>query len=200
MGTRILPASKQPFTLGNRLRLTYGLINALGGDYYGSDRPICKGGDLREHISRFFEGWKTLAVDKDLTPREVCSVIKMREDELNLIIEAVREKKEPSQVYKEKVRSTRDNFHVGRSKRISSPQKRICRPCTDQLRPLWSRRPYSIQRWACRSPRARRIGKECAASRDSIRNQCICRPFPPRLLHIRTRSYPPTEASWNHQI
>ena len=105
-------ASKKPFTLENGLQVTYGQINALGGDYCGSDSPICQGGNLREQISRFFEGWRTLAVDRGRTLDDLRSIMKMKEDEVNLINEAVHANKDPSQVYREKVPSTRDNLQA----------------------------------------------------------------------------------------
>jgi len=47
-------------TLGNGLKVTYGQICALGGDFFGPDEPICFGKNLADQVTRFEAGFKTM--------------------------------------------------------------------------------------------------------------------------------------------
>lgn len=48
-------------TLGNGVKLTYGEINGLAGDLFGTDKPICMGNDQAEREQRFRDAYETLA-------------------------------------------------------------------------------------------------------------------------------------------
>lgn len=64
-----IPAYKVQLVLPNKLRLTYGQIVALGGDFYGiPDEPISDGKTLDDRIHRFVKAYNTLA-----TPGEAAS-------------------------------------------------------------------------------------------------------------------------------
>ncbi|KAK4442711.1 hypothetical protein QBC34DRAFT_312549 [Podospora aff. communis PSN243] len=54
-------AKSKPFKLDNGLRLTYGQICALGGDFFGYKEPICFGKTFEDQITRFTKGFETLA-------------------------------------------------------------------------------------------------------------------------------------------
>ncbi len=57
-------AARVPLTLPNGLRLTYGEIAALGGDFYGiPDAPISGGGTPAERMMRFTDAYSTLAIN-----------------------------------------------------------------------------------------------------------------------------------------
>lgn len=85
-GQKYLGKNKK-FKLSNNLELTYGQINALGGDYYGSDQPICKGSNANERRDRFMAGWTTLAVDKRAKP-EAEELIRIKKKEVELLEKA----------------------------------------------------------------------------------------------------------------
>jgi len=106
-------ARDKKFTLPNGVEVTYGQINALGGDFYGSEQPICEGSGPDQQKSRFLQGYGTLAINGGLTPTEVQGLIKLKQDEVNLINAAARQGKDPSEVYRTQVPSTRDNVIAG---------------------------------------------------------------------------------------
>lgn len=63
-------AAQKPLVLPNTLKLTYGQINALAGDFYGTWDAISDGKSLEERCSRFRKAWHSLAVDEDRQPEE----------------------------------------------------------------------------------------------------------------------------------
>ena len=107
-GTTFIAKDKK-LVLENGLQLTYGQINALGGDYFGSDQPICTGGNLEEQIERFRQGFATLAIDK-AGYADANRLIDLKEKEVTLFNQAAQSGKAPSEVYYHDVPSTRDNI------------------------------------------------------------------------------------------
>ena len=59
-GKRV-PAKTHKFTLKNGLSVTYGQINGLAGDFYGTKKPISDGADARARASRFQAAFDSLA-------------------------------------------------------------------------------------------------------------------------------------------
>ena len=119
-------------SLDNGLRVSSGQVNALGGDCYGSDSPICQGGNPGEQISRFLEGWRTLAVDRDRTPDEARSIMEMEDGEVNLHQRGRTRRQSPfSSAPREGPEQPRQ--FPGRSRRLPPRPKRICWRRTDQL-------------------------------------------------------------------
>ena len=120
--------AKKTFNLPNGETLTYGQFNAMSGDYFGSNTPICQGSDLKAQqdllvlfvILRarltstysFRAGFKTLAIDAD-GAKEISLVKKLKLKEVELVNQAAREGKNPSEVYLNDVPSTRDNIISG---------------------------------------------------------------------------------------
>jgi hypothetical protein len=51
---------KAPFVLRTNLKLTYGQINGLGGDFFGTDDPICLGKTDEDCEKRFMAAYGTL--------------------------------------------------------------------------------------------------------------------------------------------
>lgn len=102
-------AKDRIISLENGLNLTYGQINALGGDFFGSNEPICKGNGLEEQIKRFKEGYATLAVDP-AGVQDAQKLVTLKDDEVQLFNKAAAEGKNPSTVYLEEVHSSRDNL------------------------------------------------------------------------------------------
>jgi hypothetical protein len=54
-------AAQTPLTLPNKLVVTYGQINGLAGDFFGTKQPICKGKDLPARKQLFDAAFKVLA-------------------------------------------------------------------------------------------------------------------------------------------
>ena len=59
-----LTASKVPLILPNGKAPSYGQINGLAGDFYGTADPISDGASVADRQNRFFAAWNTLAVDE----------------------------------------------------------------------------------------------------------------------------------------
>jgi hypothetical protein len=64
MSTQDKSAAANPLTLPNGLRLTYGEINGLAGDFFGTRDPICKGKDANEQQKRFSTAFSLLTSDQ----------------------------------------------------------------------------------------------------------------------------------------
>jgi len=78
-------AKINPLTLPNKLQLSYGQINALAGDFYGTWQPIATGKDLQEQMTFFEAAFNTLARG----PREkVDALLKILQRETNAVQEA----------------------------------------------------------------------------------------------------------------
>ncbi|KAJ3559349.1 hypothetical protein NM688_g402 [Phlebia brevispora] len=81
-----MPAVDYVLRLKNGLLLTYGQINALAGDFYGTKDPISDGSDLQEQSRRFLDAYKTLAERRSRQPneaRDILSVLRADIDAVN---------------------------------------------------------------------------------------------------------------------
>ena len=92
-------ASSKPFTLPNGLHVTYGQINGLGGDFYGTADPISDGKDLQDSMDRFMAAFKWLAYDETRNPDEALKLLGILEQEVNTVDKAVAAGKDPSFAY-----------------------------------------------------------------------------------------------------
>ena len=93
------PASQLPFTLSSGLQVTYGQINGLAGDFYGTSRPISDGATFSDSCDRFRDAWATLALDRSRQPAEAQKILRVLQEEVNKINEALADHVEPSTVY-----------------------------------------------------------------------------------------------------
>lgn len=78
------PAFQRPLKLENGVTLTYGDINALGGDFFATMNPICMGSSFQDQCARFKQAFETL----DKSSRAVQEVPKIQaanQPELNAI-------------------------------------------------------------------------------------------------------------------
>jgi hypothetical protein len=92
-GARIL-------NLKNGSKLTYGQINALGGDFFGTFDPICLGSTLEEQCKRFQAAYDTLGHDA-IGVEEAKDIIQNRGKETSAIGQAAVSGQSTSQTYKD---------------------------------------------------------------------------------------------------
>ena len=88
-------AAHRPLDLPNGFSLTYGTINGLAGDYYGTDEPISDVKPLEEQSARFLAAWNTLATDTTRQPHGANAIVAILQKD----IDAVNDAKEPSRIY-----------------------------------------------------------------------------------------------------
>ena len=72
---RKVAASEHKFKLGNQLSLTYGQINGLSGDFYGTYDPISDGKDAKDQSDRFLRAFNTLADGGSRQPKEAMDIL-----------------------------------------------------------------------------------------------------------------------------
>ncbi|KAH8745417.1 fungal fucose-specific lectin-domain-containing protein [Hyaloscypha sp. PMI_1271] len=87
------------FQLETGLSVTYGEINGLAGDFYGTDAPISDGSDKEARRSRFLDAYRTLAAPSSLQPREAIDILKVLKEEVDAVNEAMRNHEDPSKAY-----------------------------------------------------------------------------------------------------
>lgn len=96
---RGVPASERYLQLENGLRLTYGNILALGGDFYGiPDRPISDGENQQQREFRFQAAFRTLAEDERAV-KEVPLILKVLDEEITAVNAALLAGRQPSAAY-----------------------------------------------------------------------------------------------------
>ena len=91
-GNRIL-------TLGNGNKLTYGQINALGGDFFATMNPICNGNGFEEQCRFFEHAYATLGEQK-IGKIEAEGIIGLHDREIKAVQEAINEQTSTSNAYK----------------------------------------------------------------------------------------------------
>ena len=91
-------AEDKKITLQNGLQLTYGQINGLGGDFFGTYKPICMGKDLDEQHELFIAAYNCLAKNPR-TLSELPLILETREAELKAIDFARRNNHPTSEAY-----------------------------------------------------------------------------------------------------
>ncbi|MCJ1475818.1 hypothetical protein MMC13_004482 [Lambiella insularis] len=89
-------AYQKPFTLPNGLEVTYGGINGLAGDLYGTSEPISDGKDLQDQVQRFLAAWHWLGVDTTRNPGEAEKLLEVLQLEINALNVVLNTKVEPS--------------------------------------------------------------------------------------------------------
>ncbi|KAI9800895.1 MAG: hypothetical protein M1833_003031 [Piccolia ochrophora] len=93
-------AVKYPFKLPNGLSVTYGQINGLAGDFYGTTKPISDGTSPKDQGTRFQAAYETLALNKaSRQPAEAQSILVILQKEVAAINEALKKGIDPSSVY-----------------------------------------------------------------------------------------------------
>ncbi|KAK0672543.1 hypothetical protein QBC41DRAFT_380446 [Cercophora samala] len=92
-------ARNKPFRLPNGLEVTYGQINGLAGDFYGTVRPISDGTSLEDQQDRFRRAWYWLAEDTTRNPSEAQNIISTLSKEVDMVQAALDKGQDPSTVY-----------------------------------------------------------------------------------------------------
>jgi len=92
-------ASSHRFRLPNGLNLTYGQINALAGDFYGTDRPISDGRDDQDCSTRFLAAYDTLANGGPRQPGEATDILAVLQAEVDAVNYALMHHQDPSVAY-----------------------------------------------------------------------------------------------------
>ena len=91
--------SDHKFTLPNGLTLTYGQINALSGDFYGTNNPISDGKDDQDRSTRFLDAYGTLANVSPRQPKEANAILAVLQAEVDAVNTALKNHEDPSKVY-----------------------------------------------------------------------------------------------------
>ncbi|KAI9157981.1 phosphatidylcholine-hydrolyzing phospholipase c [Paramyrothecium foliicola] len=94
-------AGRKPLNLPNGLSLTYGAINGLAGDFYGTVNPVSNGESLEQKTQFFKDAWESLGVDMRRQPAEANEILGVLQEEIDALNKAVRDGKDPSTVYKD---------------------------------------------------------------------------------------------------
>jgi len=89
----------EELTLPNKVKLSYGEINGLGGDFFGSYNPVCTGKDFDQQCQYFMDAFHTLG-ETGKALDEVDSLRRNRKEEVEAITNAVAEGKSTFEVYK----------------------------------------------------------------------------------------------------
>jgi hypothetical protein len=91
-----------PFTLRKNLSLTYGQINGLAGDFFGTVKPICLGTTDQDRQQRFRDAYHTL-VDEN---SDANSLIKKLEAEVDSLKKAKEQQDKKQGVFSENYKPT----------------------------------------------------------------------------------------------
>ncbi|KAI0846452.1 fungal fucose-specific lectin-domain-containing protein [Daldinia vernicosa] len=87
------------FTLENGLNVTYGEINGLAGDFYGTHDPISDGANETERVTRFVAAYNTLAGRYARQPQEAEAILKVLQTEVDAVNAALARHEDPSIAY-----------------------------------------------------------------------------------------------------
>lgn len=90
-------AAANPLTLPNGLRLTYGQINGLAGDFFGTRDPICQVRDANEQQQRFITAFRLITSEKGKIV--ATKLLEKLKKETDAVEQARREGKSVSDVY-----------------------------------------------------------------------------------------------------
>ncbi|KAL1748021.1 fungal fucose-specific lectin-domain-containing protein [Schizophyllum fasciatum] len=97
-GSRV-PARNHNFTLRNNLRVTYGQINGLAGDFYGTTNPISDGRTASDQAARFLAAYNTLAEPSSRLPKEAQDILAVLQTEVDAVNESLQHHADPSIAY-----------------------------------------------------------------------------------------------------
>jgi hypothetical protein len=92
-------ARDYPFEFRTDLYLTYGEINGLGGDFYGTSQPISDGSTQAEQRSRFMAAFKTLSDPPHALLGETSEILDALQVEVDAVNAALRKGDNPSIAY-----------------------------------------------------------------------------------------------------
>ncbi|KAL1748022.1 fungal fucose-specific lectin-domain-containing protein [Schizophyllum fasciatum] len=93
------PAIDHKFTLANGLVVTYGQINGLAGDFYGTTNPISDGKDAQDQSTRFQAAFNTLAAPSSRQPKEARDILAVLQTEVDAVNDALHRHEDPSVAY-----------------------------------------------------------------------------------------------------
>jgi hypothetical protein len=79
--------------------LTYGQINGLAGDFYGTSDPISDGKDDQDRSARFVRAYNTLADGGPRQPNEAMDILAVLQAEVDAVNEALNNHQDLSVVY-----------------------------------------------------------------------------------------------------
>lgn len=88
-----------PFTLENGLTITYGQINGLAGDFYGTFEPISDGSNDTEQANRFVNAYNRLAARYAGQPEEANVILGILQKEVDAVNNALAHHQDPSVAY-----------------------------------------------------------------------------------------------------
>lgn len=94
-----MAASSHKFRLPNGLALTYGQINALAGDFYGTHNPISDGKSDGDRSTRFLLAYDTLAKGGPRQPKEANDILAVLQAEVDAVNIALMNHQDPSVAY-----------------------------------------------------------------------------------------------------
>ncbi|GJE96729.1 fungal fucose-specific lectin-domain-containing protein [Phanerochaete sordida] len=98
-GGQRVPAVDYQFVLTNGLRVTYGQINGLASDFYGTDKPISDGRDPQDCKARFDAAFRTLSDPSPRQPGEARSILAILQTEVDAVNVALQKGEDPSVAY-----------------------------------------------------------------------------------------------------
>jgi hypothetical protein len=96
---RTVTAKDHTFTLENGLTVTYGQINGLGGDFYGTYDPISDGSNDTKQAARFVNAYNTLAGRYSRQPSEATKILSVLKTEVDAVNNALHQREDPSVAY-----------------------------------------------------------------------------------------------------
>jgi hypothetical protein len=85
--------------LENGLNVTYGEINGLAGDFYGTYDPISDGNNESEQVNRFLKAYNTLAGLSPGQPAEAIEILGILQNKVNAVNDALHRHQDPSVAY-----------------------------------------------------------------------------------------------------
>ncbi|KAH9897836.1 fungal fucose-specific lectin-domain-containing protein [Cubamyces lactineus] len=94
VGGKKVPASDHEFKLTKGLVVTYGQINGLAGDFYGTTKP-----SAQEQSARFIVAYNTLAAPRWRQPKEVQDILRVLQTEVDAVNKALHDHTNPSEAY-----------------------------------------------------------------------------------------------------
>ncbi|KAL1748020.1 fungal fucose-specific lectin-domain-containing protein [Schizophyllum fasciatum] len=92
-------AKEHKFTFPNGLVATYGQINGLAGDFYGTTNPISSGQNAQEQSARFMAAYNTLASPSSRMPKEAHDILAVLQVEIDAVNDALAHHEDPSVAY-----------------------------------------------------------------------------------------------------
>lgn len=96
---RTITAKDAPFKLYNGLEVTYGEINGLAGDFYGTYDPISDGSNEQQQLDRFLSAYQTLSTAGPRQPSEAIALLTVLNQEVDAVNTALHNHEDPSVAY-----------------------------------------------------------------------------------------------------